>query len=175
MESTSERNGGSKGKWREKEIGQVTGSRVKHGSVYSCLEICKADVNMIKHLLFFIKGKNMLICLYDLQTYKRFWGLRKIAFQCAFKAGGWDCLWWSSGWVSALPMWRPSVRSLVGELGSHMPCHVAKILKKERKKERKKTWRNSNTSYVSYLEFLQFRFFSPDFNFNQTCEIFLVY
>src|SRR5574337_990571 len=39
----------------------------------SCSEICKADVNMIKHLLFFIKGKNMLICLYDLQTYKMFW------------------------------------------------------------------------------------------------------
>ena len=127
MESTSERNVGSKGKWREKEIGQVTGSRVRHGSAYSCSEICKADVNMIKHLLFFIKGKNMLICLYGLQTYKRFWGLRQIAFQCAFKAGGWDYPWWLSGWVSALPMWRPWVWSLVGELGSHMPCHVAKI------------------------------------------------
>ena len=158
MESTSERNGGSKGKWREKETGQVTRSRVRRGSVYSCSEICEADVNMIKHLLFFIKGKNMLICLYDLQTYKMFWGLRKIAFQCAFKAGEMDCPWWSSGWVSALPMWRPWVRSLVGELGSHTPCHVAKI-KKKKKKRKKKTWRNSNTSYVSYLEFLQFCLF----------------
>ena len=169
LESTSERNGGSKGKWREKEIGQVTGSRVKHGSVNSCWEICKADVNMIKHLLFFKKGKNMLICLYDLQTYKRFWGLRKIAFQCAFKAGGWDCLWWSSGWVSALPMWRPWVRSLVGELGSHMPCRVAKILKKERKKERKLGGTVTRATWVTW------NFFFPDFNFNQTCEIFLVY
>ena len=50
--------------------------------------------------------------------------------------------WWSSGWDSALPLQGAQVRSLVGEIKSHMlslPGQNKKPIKKERKKERRRT------------------------------------
>ena len=44
--------------------------------------------------------------------------------------------WQSSGQDSALPLQEAQVRSLVGEVRSHMPCSVAKKKKKERERER---------------------------------------
>ena len=49
-----------------------------------------------------------------------------------YKMGWYWIPWWSSGWDSVLPLQGPQVRSLVGELRSHMPRGEAKIKKKKK-------------------------------------------